>query len=142
MAGAITPVVRRHYVTLGSGHLAVALGDTHVTHDLAAGQGANAAARAAWVFGELLLEQLGQGGTLDQAFCARAEQRLWEVLEPITRFSNALLRPPPHVIPLFIAAARSRAVADAFVTSFAHPEVMWAALSSPEGVERFLASVA
>ena len=48
VSGVITPVVRRHYVTLDSGQLAVALGDTHVphvTHDPAGGQGANAASR-------------------------------------------------------------------------------------------------
>jgi 2-polyprenyl-6-methoxyphenol hydroxylase-like FAD-dependent oxidoreductase len=121
----------------------VALGDTHVTHDPVAGQGANAASRAAWLFGELLLDRLRQGGALDQAFCAHAEQRLWDMLQPIAQFSNALLQePPPHAMSLFAGAARSRAVADTFVTSFAHPEVIWAAMSSPEGAERFLTSVA
>jgi len=43
---------------------------------------------------------------------------------------------------LFAGATRSRAVADRFVTSLAHPEVIWAAMCSPEGAERFLTSVA
>jgi hypothetical protein len=142
LTGAITPVVRRHYVTLGSGHLAVALGDTHVTHDPVGAQGANAASHTAWLFGELLLEQLRQGGTLDKQFCAHAEQRLWDVQQPAAQFSNAMLEAPPHFMTLFTAAAGSRAVADAFITNFGRPEQMWASLSSPEGIERFLASVA
>jgi 2-polyprenyl-6-methoxyphenol hydroxylase-like FAD-dependent oxidoreductase len=141
LSGAVTPVVRRFHAVLDGGRCAVALGDTHITHDPAGGQGANAAARAAWAFGELLLERLRQGGALDEGFCARAEQRLWEVLEPVTLFSNALLGPPPpHVMALFAAAGRSQAVADGFANNFNHPDRLWASMATPEGTERFLAS--
>jgi 2-polyprenyl-6-methoxyphenol hydroxylase-like FAD-dependent oxidoreductase len=141
--GSITPTVRHGYAVLDGGKCAVALGDAHITHDPLAGQGANAASRAAWVFGELLLDRVRQGSALDEAFCVQAEQRLWEVLQPVTSFSNAMLGPaPPHAIGVFLAAAQNQAIADGFVNNFNYPDRMWACLGSPEGAERFLASFA
>jgi 2-polyprenyl-6-methoxyphenol hydroxylase-like FAD-dependent oxidoreductase len=141
--GAITPTVRRGYALLDGGQCVMALGDAHITHDPVVGQGANAASRAAWTLGELLVEQVSEGGGFDEAFCARAEQRLWEVLEPATAFSNAMLGPPaPHVLDIFVAAAQNPAVADGFVNNFNYPDRMWACLGSPEGAQRFLAQLA
>jgi hypothetical protein len=141
--GALTPVVRRHYITLPNGRLAVALGDTLITHDPGTAQGANAASQGAWLFGELLVERLQQRGALDEEFCAYTEKRVWEALQPASSFSNAQLLPlPPHVLSMYVAAAQSQPVADALITNFSRPELMWAAMSSPEGAERFLASAA
>lgn len=141
--GSITPTVRHGYAVLDGGKCAVALGDAHITHDPVAGQGANAASRAAWVLGELLLDRVRQGSALDEAFCAQAEQRLWEVLQPSTSFTNAMLGPAtPHAIDVFVAAAQNPAIADGFVDNFNYPDRLWACLGSAEGAERFLASFA
>lgn len=141
--GAITPTVRRGYAVLDSGRCVMALGDAHITHDPVVGQGANAASRAAWTLGELLLDRVREGSALDEGFCVRAEQRLWEVLQPVTSFSNAMLgAPTPHAVSIFVAAAQNQAVADGFVNNFNHPDRMWASLESPEGAERFLAGFA
>jgi 2-polyprenyl-6-methoxyphenol hydroxylase-like FAD-dependent oxidoreductase len=141
--GAITPMVRHGYAVLAGGTCAVALGDAHITHDPVAGQGANAASRAAWLFGELLLDRVRQGGALDEAFCAQAEQRLWEVLQPVTSLSNLMLgSPPPHALGVFLAAAQNQAIAQGFVDNFNYPDRMWEFLGTPEGAERFLAGFA
>ena len=143
VAGAITPTVRRGHAVLAGGRCVMALGDAHITHDPVVGQGANAASRAAFALGELLIERVRERSALDQGFCARAEQRLWEVLQPATAFSNAMLGPPPpHVLSIFAAAAENQAVADGFVNNFNDPARMWECLGSPEGAARFLASVA
>ena len=141
--GAVTPVVRRGYTVLDDGRCVMAVGDAHITHDPVAGQGANAASRGAWTLGELLLERVRQERALDEGFCAQAEQRRWEVLQPVTAFSNAMLGPAsPHALAIFEAAAQNPAIADGFVNNFNYPDRMWACLGSPEGAARFLASFA
>jgi 2-polyprenyl-6-methoxyphenol hydroxylase-like FAD-dependent oxidoreductase len=143
LSGAITPTVRRGHVTLGNGRCVMALGDAHIAHDPAAGQGANAASRAAWTLGELLISRVREGNALDEAFCAQAEQRLWDVVRPMTEFSNAMLGPPePHALGIFLAAAQNPALADGFINNFNYPDRMWECLGSPEGAQRFLAQFA
>ncbi|MFP2913176.1 styrene monooxygenase/indole monooxygenase family protein, partial [Pyxidicoccus sp. 3LFB2] len=46
--GAFTPVVRRGWAPLANGRYVMAVGDTHVTNDPVAGQGANAASASAF----------------------------------------------------------------------------------------------
>jgi hypothetical protein len=132
--------VRHGIAKLPGGRFALALGDTHVTHDPIVGQGANAASRAAWLLGELVTGHAHAGGLFDEAFCAQAEQRLWETTADAAVWSNAFLQPPPpHAIELLVAAAQNRAIADAFVTNFNHPDRMWAVLSSPAATAAFIA---
>ncbi|HEX2572343.1 MAG TPA: styrene monooxygenase/indole monooxygenase family protein [Polyangia bacterium] len=139
LQGAIVPVVRRGVVELHPGRYALALGDAHVTHDPIIGQGANAASRAAWLLGELLTARVAEGGDFDGEFCANAEARLWEMLQPITEWSNAALMPPtPHALELLAAAARNAAIAEEFVKNFDEPRRQWEVLSKPEGTAAFL----
>jgi 2-polyprenyl-6-methoxyphenol hydroxylase-like FAD-dependent oxidoreductase len=141
LSGAIVPTVRRGVAPLPGGRFAMALGDTHVTHDPIVGQGANAASRAAWLLGELLSAHARAGGRFDEAFCTRAEQRLWESTAAAAAWTNAFLQPPPpHAIGLLVAAAQNQAIADAFVTNFNDPDRMWAVVSSPDATAAFIAS--
>jgi hypothetical protein len=140
LSGAVVPTVRHGVARLSGGRLALALGDTHVTHDPIVGQGGNAASRAAWLLGELVTARALAGGAFDEAFCAEAERRLWEITAASAVWSNAFLQPPPpHAIELLVAAAQNRAIADAFVTNFNHPERMWAVVSSPAATAAFIA---
>lgn len=144
LQGAVTPTVRRAYAPLGDNRFALALGDTHVTHDPITGQGANAAAQCAWIMGEAIAEAFGNGATggarLDEAFCQEVERRLWAWLEPVTAWSNAMLQsPPPHAIDLLVAASQTPAIADAFVSNFNQPERNWSIFSSPTRMAGFLA---
>lgn len=144
LQGAVTPTVRRAYTPLGDNRFALALGDTHVTHDPITGQGANAAAQCAWLMGEAIAEHFGNdatgGARFDEAFCQALEQRLWAWLEPVTAWSNAMLQPPPpHAVDLLVAASQTPAIADAFVSNFNQPERNWALFSSPTRMADFLA---
>lgn len=127
---------------MGGGRFALAVGDTYVTHDPIAGQGANAASREAWALGELITAQARAGRPFDEAFCAAADRRLWEVTEAAAELSNALLQPPPpHALQLLVAAAQSRAVADAFMHGFDDPRTLRDAFKSPAGTAAFLRGV-
>jgi 2-polyprenyl-6-methoxyphenol hydroxylase-like FAD-dependent oxidoreductase len=130
LQGGITPTVRRGYAALDGGRFALALGDAHITHDPIGAQGANAASRAAWILGELVVARLAAGRTFDVEFHAQAEQALWRATRAATEWSNLLLGPPPQrLVGLLVAASREQAVANAYVDNFTdHPERQLAAL--------------
>ena len=141
--GAIVPTVRRGWAPLGGGTFAMAVGDTHVNNDPIVGQGANAASRAAWLLGELVVARARAGGRFDESFCVESEQQLWESVRPTTEWTNAFLQPPPpHAISLLVAAAQNQAIADAFVTNFNYPRRQWDVLSSPDATAAFIGSFA
>ncbi len=143
LAGAILPTVRRAWAPLAHGRFALALGDTHITHDPITGQGANAASRAAFLLAGLLIMQLRARRPLDEAFCAHVDERLWEDARSTTEWTNAFLQPPPqHAIALLGAAAQKQRLADAFVSNFNRPEQQWAVVSSPDATASFIARYA
>jgi hypothetical protein len=139
LQGAITPTVRRGYARLANGQYVLAIGDVHVLNDPVLGQGANAASHAAWVAGEAIVQAFSDGGAFDEAFCLQVENRIWEHARPVTEWTNAALQPPaPHVLEVFRAAARSKAIADEVVDNFNAPARNWAIFSSPENTVSFL----
>jgi hypothetical protein len=141
LQGAITPTVRRGYAPLATGKYALAIGDVHVLNDPILGQGANAASYAAWVAGEAIEAAARRGRPYDEAFCRTVEARIWEYARPVTAWTNAALRPPaPHVLEVFKAAARSKAIADEVVDNFNAPARNWAIFQSPESAAAFLES--
>jgi 2-polyprenyl-6-methoxyphenol hydroxylase-like FAD-dependent oxidoreductase len=126
---AITPTTRRGYVRLANDRFALALGDAHVVIDPLIGQGANNASHAAWVLGEAIRDSQ----TFDETFCRRAEERMCAYMLPVAEACNARLRPPPpHVVELMVAAAHNKAIADAYVEGFHHPDRWWEVMRSPE----------
>lgn len=136
VAGAITPTARRGYAPLGGGKFALALGDAHVATDPILAQGANSAARQADRLAELLLGE----PRIDEAFCRDADGLLWEAARSGAEWTNAMLGPPPpHVIELFLAASRNRAIADEVSDNFGWPEKNWPIFRSPEGTAACLA---
>jgi Styrene monooxygenase A putative substrate binding domain len=139
--GALVPTVRRGFAPLPGGRFAVALGDARVSFDPVTGQGANAASRTAFVLGDLVAEHAREGGRFDEAFCARADELIWENVKAAAEWTNAFLQPPPpHAIGLLIAAAQNKKIADAFATNFDDPDRQWQVLSSPEATAAFIAS--
>jgi hypothetical protein len=139
LQGAITPLVRRPYCELAPGRFAVALGDAYVTNDPIAGQGANLGSACA----DIVADAICGDHAYDEFFCRGLARRLWSAAEPVVRFSNALLAPPPpHVEAILGAAWQDESVADAFVDNFAHPDAMWRAIATHERAVAFLAKVA
>jgi len=130
LQGGITPTVRRGHVALGDGRFAIALGDAHITHDPIGAQGANAASRAAWILGPLIVARLAAGRSFDAEFLAHADETVWQAMRAATEWSNALLRPPSQrLLDLLVAASRDPQVANAYVDHFTdYPERMLDAL--------------
>lgn len=130
LQGGVTPVVHQTAVELPGGRWAVSVGDAYVTNDPVLGQGANLASRTAEALGDAIVA----GGPFDRAWCDAVGRRAWELAEPVTAWSNAVLGPPPpHAIAVFIAAGLSPTVARDLVAGFPHPQVQWGRLSSPRG---------
>ena len=137
LQGGVTPVVRKGWATLEDGRCALAIGDAWITNDPLTAQGANLGSYTAFALADLITEATGP---LDESFCRKASDALWQHARPVVEWSTAFLAPPPpHVAGLFAAAAQDRRVADAFVSNFNDPVAMWQTLSSPAGVEDFLA---
>lgn len=118
--GRITPVVRDPVGTLDSGAKVLAMGDTAVTNDPIAGQGANMAALCAAAYQRTIIEQ--GADPFDEQFMRLGFDRFWEHAKHATTFSNALLMPPPgHVLATLDAAQRVPEVAHRFAQLFNDP---------------------
>ncbi len=66
---------------------------------------------------------------------------MWELPEPVCRFTTAMLEPPPpHVLDILSAATEHQAIADAFTANFGDPPAMWSALASESGAASFISS--
>jgi 2-polyprenyl-6-methoxyphenol hydroxylase-like FAD-dependent oxidoreductase len=138
--GAFAPVVRRAWAPLVNGRLVMALGDTHVTNDPVAGQGANAASASAFVLAESILDTLRSERPFDEAFCRASEEKMWAEVAPATHCSNALLEPPPpHVVELLTAGSQDPRIADGIATAFMVPETLLGAFATPESAAAFIA---
>jgi 2-polyprenyl-6-methoxyphenol hydroxylase-like FAD-dependent oxidoreductase len=137
--GGITPVVRHGWARLTAGTYALAIGDAWITNDPLTAQGANLGSWTAFALAELITTATG---AFDDEFCRTVSERLWAHARHVVEWSTAFLAPPsPHVAGLFQKAAEDKRVADAFVNNFNEPIAMWRTLSSPDGVESFLADV-
>jgi hypothetical protein len=135
---AITPTVRRGFLTLPSGRHVVALGDAHVVIDPITGQGANNASHAAGV----LCEAIRTATVFDRAFCERVERDICSYVVPVSDASNARLQPPTaHFRQLLAAASRNQGVADAYADGYNRPDRFWAIASSAERTATLLASL-
>jgi hypothetical protein len=139
LQGGIVPVVRHGVCELSPGRHALALGDAHVTMDPLTAQGANAAAKAAYLLSGILAERIAEGAALDRTFCLGAEQRLWELVQPASDWNNAALGPPaPHVFSIIAAAAQNPAIGSEFAANFDDPRRQWEILNSPENTAAFI----
>ncbi len=135
LQGAITPTARRGYACLESGKFVLALGDAHILNDPVLGQGANLAARCAWLLGKALLDEQ----IFDESFCGDVERRLWEAGRAATLWTNLMLQPPPpHAVAVLAAAAQNQAIADEITENFNEPERNWQIFGNPQGAQHFL----
>lgn len=141
LQGGFTPTVRRAWAPLGEGRFVMAVGDTHVTNDPIAGQGANAASASAFSLAHAIQDALLSERPFDESFCRDTEVRMWAAVAPTTHWSNALLEPPPpHLIDLMVAASRDTFVADAFVSDMLIPEHILPVCASPESAAAYAAA--
>ena len=136
LQGAIVPTVRKPYCEVAPGKFVVAVGDAYVANDPVGGQGANLGSRSA----EILSEAIQRDVAYDEWFCRSLARDLWVAAEPVVRFNNAFLAPPPpHLEGLLGAAMMDQAVADAFCNLWAAPADMWRTIATPERAAAFVA---
>jgi 2-polyprenyl-6-methoxyphenol hydroxylase-like FAD-dependent oxidoreductase len=134
LQGSVTPAVRQSHARLGNGRLAVALGDAHVTVDPVVGQGANAASHAAFALGE----EIVAGGPLDEAFCARVDERRLPFVLGVSDWTSFMLMPEPHLFDLLGAMSQNKALCDDFTDNFNRPDLQWEHLKTPEATAAYV----
>lgn len=141
LTGRITPIVRHGVGTLPTGRRVLAMGDTAITNDPIAGQGANNAAHCARIYQQLIIEHGDR--PFDAEFMQACFDRYWDYARHATRFSNDLLEPPPvHVLDTLRAAQEYPEVARRFAHLFNDPTDYEPWLGDPDTAQAYLREVA
>ncbi|SEO97432.1 styrene monooxygenase/indole monooxygenase family protein [Actinacidiphila rubida] len=141
LTGRLTPTVREPVAQLPSGGLVLGAADVVVANDPVTGQGSNNAAKCAAVYLESILAHGDE--PFDAAWMRAVFDRFWSVAEPVTRWTNAMLAPPPaHVLDLLGAGAAHPEVADRIANGFDDPADFAEWFYEPEQAGVFLAEAA
>ena len=142
LAGRFPPTVRRPVAELPSGKLVLGLADAVMLNDPITGQGSNNASKAAAAYLAAILEHGDR--PYDRAFMEGTFERFWaDTGQWVTRWTNALLSPPPpHVLKLLGAGNGSPELAHRFVNGFDDPRDYFEWFMDPDSAERYLAEVA
>ncbi|MDH6137715.1 flavin-dependent dehydrogenase [Kitasatospora sp. MAA4] len=140
LAGRYAPVVRNPIGELPSGGLVLGVADVVVANDPITGQGSNNAARCAAVY---LAAILAHGDKpFDREFMQSAFDRYWDDAQHVTKWTNAMLAPPPeHVLNLIGAAGQLPPVAHRFANGFNNAADFEHWFYDPELAGAYLASV-
>ncbi|MEW1865546.1 styrene monooxygenase/indole monooxygenase family protein [Streptomyces sp. NPDC088194] len=140
LSGRFAPTVRRPIGELPSGALTLGVADVVVANDPVTGQGSNNASRCAAIY----LERITAHGDrpFDRAWMQATFDRYWEAAAPVTKWTNAMLAPPPeHVLGLIGAAGELQPVADRFANGFDNPADFEEWFYDPELAQGYLARV-
>lgn len=132
LVGKVVPTVRRPAARLASGRVVAALGDTSISYDPIAAQGANSGIKQA----RHLVEAIAKGDTFDEAWIhAQFDAFFAEHARAACTFSNLLLEPiTAPAKELLIAqygsdgraenASPAQCIANAFVENFNDPRLL------------------
>ncbi|GHH66058.1 alanine-phosphoribitol ligase [Kitasatospora indigofera] len=141
LAGRYAPVVRNPVGELPGGGLVLGVADVVVANDPITGQGSNNAAKCAAVYLEAILEHGDKA--FDRDFMQAAFDRYWDAAQHVTKWTNAMLAPPPeHVLNLIGAAGQLPPVADRFANGFDNAADFEHWFYEPEKAAAYLGSVA
>jgi hypothetical protein len=140
LAGRYAPTVRNPIAELPSGGLALGVADVVVANDPITGQGSNNAAKCAASY---LASILAHGDKpFDRDWMQATFDRYWDYAQHVTKWTNAMLAPPPeHVLGLIGAAGQLQPVADRFANGFDDPSDFEQWFFDPESAQAYLASV-
>ncbi|MFI9272927.1 styrene monooxygenase/indole monooxygenase family protein [Kitasatospora sp. NPDC052896] len=140
LAGRYAPVVRNPIGELPSGGLVLGVADVVVANDPITGQGSNNAAKCAAVYLDAILQHGDK--PFDREFMQSAFDRYWEAAQHVTKWTNAMLAPPPeHVLNLIGAAGQLPAVADRFANGFNNAADFEEWFFDPEKAAAYLGSL-
>jgi len=141
LAGRYAPTVRNPIGQLPGGGLVLGVADVVVANDPITGQGSNSAAKCAASYLASILEH-GEK-EFDGDWMAATFERYWETARHVTKWTNAMLSPPPeHILNLIGAAGQLPPVADRFANGFDDPADFENFFYEPEKTGAYLASVA
>ncbi|MEU3709691.1 styrene monooxygenase/indole monooxygenase family protein [Streptomyces catenulae] len=120
LAGRYAPTVRRPVGQLPSGGLVLGVADVVVANDPITGQGSNSASKCAAAYLASIVERGDQ--PFDAEWMQATFDRYWQTAQHVTKWTNAMLAPPPeHVLNLLGAAGQIQPVADRFANGFNDP---------------------
>ncbi|QCX79080.1 Styrene monooxygenase StyA [Streptomyces sp. YIM 121038] len=141
LAGRYAPTVRKPVGRLPSGGLVLGVADVVVANDPITGQGSNSASKCAASYLASIVEHGDR--PFDEAWMEAAFERYWETARHVTKWTNAMLAPPPeHVIGLLGAAGDLKPVADRFANGFNDPADFEGYFYDPARTQAYLAEVA
>ncbi|WP_426366125.1 styrene monooxygenase/indole monooxygenase family protein [Streptomyces sp. E-08] len=141
LAGRYAPTVRNPVGRLPGGGLVLGVADVVVANDPITGQGSNSASKCAAAYLAAIVEQGDK--PFDEEWMRGAFDRYWKTAQHVTKWTNAMLAPPPeHVLNLLGAAGQLQPVADRFANGFNDPADFEHFFFEAEKANAYLASVA
>ncbi|MFH8841310.1 styrene monooxygenase/indole monooxygenase family protein [Streptomyces sp. NPDC017868] len=140
LAGRYAPTVRNPIGRLPGGGLVLGVADVVVANDPITGQGSNSASKCAAAYLAAIVEQGDK--PFDEEWMRGAFDRYWKTAQYVTKWTNAMLAPPPeHVLNLLGAAGQLQPVADRFANGFNDPADFENFFFEPEKTAAYLAEV-
>lgn len=105
LSGRYAPTVRNPIGRLPGGGLVLGVADVVVANDPITGQGSNSASKCAATYLASILEH-GEK-EFDEAWMRATFDRYWDTAQHVTKWTNAMLAPPPeHIVNLLGAAGQ------------------------------------
>ncbi|MFE1175617.1 styrene monooxygenase/indole monooxygenase family protein [Streptomyces sp. NPDC058773] len=140
LAGRYAPTVRNAVGRLPSGGLVLGVADVVVANDPITGQGSNSASKCAASYLASIVERGDQ--PFDEDWMHTTFERYWTTAQHVTKWTNAMLAPPPeHILNLIGAAGQLQPVADRFANGFNDPSDFENFFYEPEKTNAYLASL-
>ncbi|WP_406479819.1 styrene monooxygenase/indole monooxygenase family protein [Streptomyces platensis] len=140
LAGRYAPTVRNPVGRLPSGGLVLGVADVVVANDPITGQGSNSASKCAASYLASIVERGDQ--PFDGDWMRTTFERYWNTAQHVTKWTNAMLAPPPeHILNLIGAAGQLQPVADRFANGFNDPSDFENFFYDPEKTNAYLASL-
>lgn len=140
LAGRYAPTVRNAVGRLPSGGSVLGVADVVVANDPITGQGSNSASKCAASYLASIVERGDQ--PFDEDWMRTAFERYWTTAQHVTKWTNAMLAPPPeHILNLIGAAGQFQPVADRFANGFNDPSDFENFFYDPEKTNAYLASL-
>lgn len=141
LAGRYAPTVRNPVGTLPSGGNVLGVADVVVANDPITGQGSNSASKCAATYLAAILERGDE--PFDAEWMRDTFERYWATAQHTTKWTNAMLAPPPeHVLNLIGAAGGIQPIADRFANGFNDPSDFEDWFFDPEKAAAYLERVA
>ncbi|MFM9446404.1 styrene monooxygenase/indole monooxygenase family protein [Streptomyces acidiscabies] len=141
LAGRYAPTVRNPVGQLPGGGLVLGVADVVVANDPITGQGSNSASKCAASYLSSILDH-GEK-EFDEEWMRSTFELCWDTARHVTKWTNAMLAPPPeHVVNLLGAAGQLQPAADRFANAFNDPADFEGFFYEPERTAAYLSSLA